>query len=1160
MVAGLEPDEDAWPGGEEEETSSTQSAQRYVIIEEVARGGMGVVSRAHDLLLNRQVAIKQLPNPGDASREAIERFQREAESVASLQHPGIVAIHDVGTMFGLPFLAMDFVEGRTLEELTRDRLIRPRSSAAYLLQIAEAVHFAHSRGIVHRDLKPSNVMISSDDQVRITDFGLAKRIDDRGDLTATGQILGTPNYLSPEQASGRLGSVGPKSDIYCIGAILYQLLTGRPPFASDSIQETLLQIRDREPVAPSLLNPTIPRDLETICLKCLNKEPAGRYATAQDVASELRNFLEHRPIKARPLSRGQRLVRWARRNQIVAGLSAALLVVVGLAFAANLRQVTRLRKANLDRGVQLSRLSVLNGSYQLQNHDAFKAMLWFTAALAELPAGSGEAAVHRQRIASCLTYSPRLVKVIDHNQQPIAAAGMSPGGGQLATVGADSNLLIHHLEFDSTERLVPLDGLPIALTYSPTGKAILVSLLQDGGRSVLVDASTGEILWRDLPHNGVAGERTRFLKPCFDSRGELVLTRPQPGVLQIWDAEDRTEVGDAIRLDGTVIDWCFSPDSRQVWVWNGEGELKAWDISTGSEGKSIKVYDEVRWASSTAITSRVIREKRPWDPLSGVFAGPAVKQLSGGGALSFDSQGSRFLVGNSDGEIGMWDASTGERLIEPIQEHLAILAVDFSPDATRFTSVTEQEIVRVRNADSGFPLSPPIPHVLKVGPSEFDSRGRFLLTVHPSRVAYVWDLHSTFAPPLLIRGKLRSYEKIGGMPDRGQGIADMKDGLLRVRRMEDQYQFALNPISLDTRPIQGWIDETGNYVGLESNHALVQVWSSSEGGPITPIVPSRYAFQDQDYQRVDLPVIEGDPSDLVSFAELLSGFKLDGEDAWTLMERSELIARWHRLREVQPSWFGAHQASSVDWHRTELERAIETRSLSAAKFHVKFLEEEVGSGGDYADWRRFLDQWEDSGDGAISYGDLRRAILPRAPSASSNSVDLSGHLDLPLGNWRRLQQASPPSGLQTYFGIEFDCRGWVAIDRMDADSTRPRVREIPVVKKADRIHLLHQARADGSNRVGEEVVILSIIYEDGEMLKVPIRNGFEVANAGYSEPLEPEHAKVAWVGRGARRTDRLVRLFHYPWVNPFPDRKIQSLELRSTSKGMNYRLLGITLE
>jgi serine/threonine-protein kinase len=299
----------------------------YEVQDELGRGGMGVVYRAWDRRLNRPVALKMLLAGAYARPEDRERFRREAEAEAGLRHPNIVQVHDVGELDGRPYFIMEFVEGGSLAHRLAGAPLPAGQAARLVAALAEAVQAAHDRGIVHRDLKPANVLLAADGTPKITDFGLARRLEDGPGLTHSGATLGTPSYMAPEQARGEKGAIGPASDVYTLGATLYECLTGRPPFRAETAAATLQQVVADEPVPPARLNPQVPRDLETICLKCLHKLSARRYPTAAALAEDLRRFLRGEPIAARPPGRGERLVRWTRRHPGRAALVAATALV-----------------------------------------------------------------------------------------------------------------------------------------------------------------------------------------------------------------------------------------------------------------------------------------------------------------------------------------------------------------------------------------------------------------------------------------------------------------------------------------------------------------------------------------------------------------------------------------------------------------------------------------------------------------------------------------------------------------------------------------------------------------------------------------------------------------------------------------------------------------
>ncbi len=303
----------------------------YEILEVIGRGGMGVVYKALHLRLDRLVALKMVLAGAHASPDELARFSIESQAVAQLQHPGIVQIYEVGEHDGLPYFSLEFVSGGSLAHKIDGKPQPMREAAEMVRELALAMREAHRRNIIHRDLKPANVLLTSDGAPKITDFGLAKRLDADSQQTHTGAIMGSPSYMAPEQAWGQTHQIGPLTDVYALGAILYEMLIGRPPFQGASVIETIELVRTEEPVPPTRLQPKIPVDLETICLKCLQKDPARRYPDANSLAEDLQRFLEDRPILARPVGTAERLTRWCRRNPKVArltGMVAGLLVSV----------------------------------------------------------------------------------------------------------------------------------------------------------------------------------------------------------------------------------------------------------------------------------------------------------------------------------------------------------------------------------------------------------------------------------------------------------------------------------------------------------------------------------------------------------------------------------------------------------------------------------------------------------------------------------------------------------------------------------------------------------------------------------------------------------------------------------------------------------------
>ena len=491
---------------QDSETPRIRYFGEYELTREIARGGMGVVYEAHQTTLNRTVAVKMILAGMLASEEDVKRFRTEAQAAAGLQHAGIVSIHEVGVSQGQHYFSMDFVDGWNLADLVRDASLPVDKAARYVKLIAEAVHFAHVEGILHRDLKPSNILIDSrTDEPRITDFGLAKLLDADSGLTATGARLGTPSYMSPEQASGEAERVGPATDIYSLGAVLYELLTGRPPFRGSTAMQTLNMVINRHPVPPRQLNPEIPKDIETVCLKCLSKAPEDRYESADALAADLGRFLNDEPVQARrigPLERAGRRV-WKHRRTVFS-IAALVCVAVGL-------EVARQRQAAWEESQKGTLSFQTDGpplTTTIRNDNGQLAIPRFTSPTAEpVWVGAGD---YQMELAASGELSATYRMFVEAGREVDVPVGLPPAG------------VVDCVTYTGHLRVVQLNGRSAVLVLSDQTLTCIDLLTQD---TQWERSNLGRGLRTNGPPETFAGragdlQRSRPLSPLWDIDGD----------------------------------------------------------------------------------------------------------------------------------------------------------------------------------------------------------------------------------------------------------------------------------------------------------------------------------------------------------------------------------------------------------------------------------------------------------------------------------------------------------------------------------------------------------------------------------------------------------------------------------------------------------------
>jgi WD40 repeat protein len=827
----------------------------YAVLGVLGRGGMGVVYKAEQTALRRLVALKMILHAEYAGEEERQRFQAEAEAVARLQHPNIVQVYEVGEHGGLPYFSLEYCSGGSLAQQLDGTPWQPKRAAALVQTLAQAMEAAHQAGLVHRDLKPGNVLLTADGIPKVTDFGLVKRLDVAGQ-TQSGAVVGTPSYMAPEQAGGKQGAIGPAADVYALGAILYELLTGRPPFKAASVMETLHQVLHAEPLPVRRLQLAVPRDLETICLKCLEKDPGKRYASAATLAEDLRRFGAGEPVQARPVGLLGRLEKWARRRPAVAAL---LLVVAVLALVGGTGILWALGEAVHERNVAegetekaqqaAMRAGKKEAEARQEAEEAKKARdqaRWQTY-VAEV--GRAEARFYAGEVVGArdaLDGIPPEQRGWEHrwlqrrsegtprsllgHTAAVTCVAYSPDGSRIASASADQTVKV----WDA------MSGSEIATFRGHTDMVRSVAYSPNGSRIASASRDHTVKLWDVSSGTEIAtlkGHTNWVSSVAYSHDGSRIASASSDKTVKVWDAKSGTEVATLKgHIDG-VLSVAYSPDSSRIASASYDHTVKVWDARRGTEIATLKGHTEgVICVAYSPDGSRIASASwdntvKVWDARSGTEVAN-LRVTSVVDSVAYSPDGSRIAGASRDQTVKVWDARSGTE-IATLRQTSAVGSVVYSPDGSRIASALGDGTVKLWDVSSGTEIATLKGHTNWVSSVAYSHDGSRIASASSDKTVKVWDAKSGTEVATL-KGHTDAVGSVAYSPDSSRIASASSDKTVKVWDARSGTEVAT------LKGHTNWVSSVayspdGSRIASASSDKTVKVWDTKSGTEVATL-------------------------------------------------------------------------------------------------------------------------------------------------------------------------------------------------------------------------------------------------------------------------------------------------------------------------------------